>query len=391
MTYATELKIDPIPLEYCEYIKEHIDSFDILSRSFFDSVLIVRSLPEHIEKWLKTNIADIDWFVGKFKANYPAIHRDNGLAESLWFLVQKGNEGVESLFYAPDGQTVIENQVLDENKWHLFKNDIWHNQGGLQDGNERIIVWGRVHGYHSTWREVLDFAADPADYNGGSDPDRTGYICNLKAGYNTIPLSLYSDMTDLFYADTGLKKDEIVSAISRGQIYSKQWLVQELETRLPNQAHVFIFGGWIGLAARLLFEKYNTRIASITCIDLDGSLAKANYHLNNAFGDKFKFIQVDVFNIDLEVLMLDIPFENRVFINCSCDNIDSTERYVKEITPFAAVNVLQQNNYENTKSHLSVKDMDEFKQQIKELDHIVYLDTIKFPMYERYMAISIKE
>lgn len=164
MSYATPLNLTPLPMEYCNHIKQHFDTYEVLSRSFFDEVLVVRTLPDFIEGWLKENIADIPWFTGKFRANYPAIHRDNGLAVSFWFLVQKGNDNVKSLFYAPDGKTVIESSVLEENRWHLFKNDIWHNQGGLKAGNERIIVWGRGHGYHPSWREVTEFAANPEDY-----------------------------------------------------------------------------------------------------------------------------------------------------------------------------------------------------------------------------------
>lgn len=164
MAYATELKIQPLPLEYCQHVKENFDTFEVISRSFFSDLLVVRALPDFIDSWLKDNIADIRWFTGKFNDNYPAIHRDNGLAESFWFLVQKGNDDVKSLFYAPDGKTVIEDSVLDENKWYLFKNDIWHNQGGLQKGNERIIIWGQVHSYHDSWRAVTPFAANPDDY-----------------------------------------------------------------------------------------------------------------------------------------------------------------------------------------------------------------------------------
>lgn len=214
------------------------------------------------------------------------------------------------------------------------------------------------------------------------------YNVKINKPYSHISLDLYSDITDLYYANTGLSDREIASAISRGQIFSKQWMIQELQPYLPDDAHIVIFGSWIGLAARLLFEQLNDQIATIACIELDGRMDKPSWHLNYKYSDKFKFFHSDVFEFDLNAYLKDVPFEKRVFINCSCDNIDSTERYVEAITPLASVNVLQQNNYQSERSHLSVNSIDEFKTQVKQLKHQVFFDTLSFSMYDRYMVIS---
>lgn len=213
-------------------------------------------------------------------------------------------------------------------------------------------------------------------------------MAQLTEPYRHIGLDLYSDITDLFYAKTGLPDAEIQSAISRGQIYSKQWMVQELEPYLPMNANVVIVGSWIGLGARLLLERFSERIASVTCIEFDARMKAPTWHLNHPYSDKFTFLNADIFKLDFHLLVGHLPRSSRVFINCSCDNIDSTERYVDEITHHAAINLLQQNNYQSPRSHLSVDSLKEFEAQIRRLRNPVYLDTMSFPMYDRYMVIS---
>lgn len=65
--------------------------------------------------------------------------------------------------------------------------------------------------------------------------------------------------------------DYIRDAFSSGQISSKIWLCEELEKLFDRIDHIWIYGGWYGLAAFLLKSRNNIEIGKIRSWDIDPS------------------------------------------------------------------------------------------------------------------------
>jgi hypothetical protein len=176
-----------------------------------------------------------------------------------------------------------------------------------------------------------------------------------------------------------------MDAFWRGQIKSKEWLLDELYKVRHNAKEwptIDIHGGWVGTLASLFFQS-NMYIDKIKSIDIDPTCEKIASDMNQMEleAGRFRAITAD---------MCTYRSDADIVINTSFEHI-TQEQYDLWLAglPQNSLIVLQSNNY-NIPTHVRIaKDLDEFKKQA-DLETIVYAGELDLPLYKRFMIIGKK-
>jgi len=190
---------------------------------------------------------------------------------------------------------------------------------------------------------------------------------------------------------------------SRGQLYSKLWLVSELKKLNLDLGTVFLCAGWYGTLATMIFES-GIKVGNIRSFDIDPSCAKIAEIFNKPwFIDdwKFKSITEDIMNIDysrhtwqewsktnnrMSYPVTDCP---DTVINTSCEHIENFDEWYNKI-PTGTTVVLQSNNYYEVEEHVNcVSSKEQFDKQVT-MSECLYLGELPLDKYTRYMKIGIK-
>lgn len=176
-----------------------------------------------------------------------------------------------------------------------------------------------------------------------------------------------------------------LDAFWRGQILSKEWLIEELENH-RSAVGIFptveIHGGWVGTLASLLFQS-NLNIKHINSIDIDPSCEEIARIMNQIELESGKFHAITsdmcIFKSSADIV-----------INTSFEHITQDEYnfWLSGIREDSLI-VLQTNNY-NISEHVRLaNDLYEFKFQAN-LKTILYEGELDLPLYKRFMIIGKK-
>lgn len=177
-----------------------------------------------------------------------------------------------------------------------------------------------------------------------------------------------------------------LDAFWSGQIDSKVWLVSELNKIIKDPSNIYIFGGWIGVLASLIFQNSSFEILKIRNIDIDpwcekiaDTLCKP-YEVNDW---QFKAITSDMSTYEYEW-----GLDPHIVINTSTEHVDQNiyNAWFDKI-PKDSLIIIQGNDYFACNEHVRCsKNLSEFKIQNHVYDSL-YEGELKTDMYTRYMCI----
>ena len=191
--------------------------------------------------------------------------------------------------------------------------------------------------------------------------------------------------------------------LSRGQLLSKIWLIEELKKTGIDLGCVFVCAGWVGMLPALMLRDPNLKFSKIRSFDIDPACANAADTLNKQHvfnGLKFKASTCDILDIDytsflyttvksngIQDMLEDIP---NTIINTSCDHIERFDRWWS-LVPNDRLIVLQNNDAKGLDSdHVNtVADIEEFKSQCP-MQKILFQGSLQLPKFNRYMLIGYK-
>lgn len=170
-----------------------------------------------------------------------------------------------------------------------------------------------------------------------------------------------------------------MDAFWRGQMSSKEWLVNNLKPFITDPVSVDIHGGWVGTLASLLFQG-GLPIKNIRSIDIDPTCEPIAMMLNKPeeMIGKFRAVTAD---------MCVIRSDADVIINTSCEHITQYE-YDMWLSglPHNSLLVLQSNNY-TFPDHVRVAhSLEEFKEQSN--IEVLWEGQLVMPVYTRWMIIG---
>jgi len=171
-----------------------------------------------------------------------------------------------------------------------------------------------------------------------------------------------------------------LDAFWRGQISSKEWLVEELSNHIAEHVDIEIHGGWVGVLASLLFQS-NIPVNSIRSIDLDPTCESIANEMNmlEKIENRFLAITDD---------MCSRKSNADVIINTSCEHLTQSQfdDWLENID--SRLLVLQSNNYKINEHIRIANSLNEFIEQsnIK----VKWSGTKELPLYNRWMIIGTK-
>ena len=174
----------------------------------------------------------------------------------------------------------------------------------------------------------------------------------------------------------------VLDAFWRGQIQSKEWLIETLTHHIPiktDPVNIEIHGGWVGVLASMLFQSH-IPIRRIVSLDIDPSCEPVATMMNKIEEQdgKFRAITGDMCNL--------ISFVD-VVINTSCEHItqEQYETWLGKRNKDQLL-VLQSNNYKIAEHVRTADRLAEFIEQ----SHIavVWSGSLKTQLYDRWMIIG---
>jgi hypothetical protein len=198
-------------------------------------------------------------------------------------------------------------------------------------------------------------------------------------------------------------KLQIADAVSRQQILSKKWAIEEMHKALGGDlGMVFIVGGWYGTLAAMMFESERFPGLQIRSFDIDPDCAAIADTMNR---DKvvqnwtFKAATANMCELNYvqakyivkrsdgsEQELLDSP---DLIINSSCEHIANFDSWISRI-PNGMPLVLQSNDFWTAPDHVNcVPSLEEFKKQCQ-LKKILFEGSLDLQDYTRFMLIGSK-
>ena len=268
-------------------------------------------------------------------------------------------QNLHSLFRLLPGNDELRKAVLDQNMHSIFR--LLENED-----LKKLILDNNIH---SLWRILEEYT-------------NSNFVYALK----------YIDREQIDF-------DE--DCLSRGQLQSKLWLVDELKAIGVDLGVVFLCAGWYGTLATLIFES-GIHFEKIRSFDIDESTESIADIFNKPWiinGWKFKSVIQDIHDInftnhsyivskgknDFEVLY-DTP---DTIINTSCEHINNFEEWYANI-PNGKLVILQCNDYVEIEEHVNChKTLQGFETQTP-LEVELFSGEIQLDKYKRYMRIGYK-
>jgi hypothetical protein len=189
--------------------------------------------------------------------------------------------------------------------------------------------------------------------------------------------------------------------LSRGQLRSKLWLVNELKKIGIDLGVVFLCAGWYGTLATMLFES-KLSIEKIRSFDIDDRTENIAEIFNRPWvidNWKFKPVVQDICDINFDEHSYVVSKDNGEFevlwdrpdtiINTSCEHIDNFEQWYKKI-PKGKFVVMQCNNFKEVEEHVNTHDtLESFSQQTP-LEVELYSGELDLGKYKRFMRIGYR-
>jgi hypothetical protein len=177
-----------------------------------------------------------------------------------------------------------------------------------------------------------------------------------------------------------------LEAFWSGQLDSKLWLVDTLNSIVKQESNIYIFGGWIGTLASILFQCSTFKINKIRSIDIDPwceSVADTickSYEMN-----KWKF---KARTCDMSIYDYEWEINPQIVINTSTEHIPQKiyDQWYDKI-PDDTLVVAQGNDFFICNGHIRCsKNLQEFK-LLNHVNNCIFEGELKTDIYTRFMCI----
>lgn len=209
--------------------------------------------------------------------------------------------------------------------------------------------------------------------------------------------SLLKGLYSLFAKEEDFETD----CMSRGQIRSKVWLVEELKKLDLELGTVYLLGGWYATLGPL-FKDHQLKIEKLRSFDVDPKCTPIAGRMNKDWEMqdwKFKATTFDIHDLNYELAtyttvnskgetatLNEVP---NTLINTSCEHIENFDDWFKKI-PQGRLLILQSNDYFDNDQHVNcVKNLEDFKNKVP-LSEILYEGELDLGLYKRFMLIGYK-
>jgi len=335
------------------------------------------------------------------------------------------DQNLHSIFRLYDEVDDLRSAVADQNLYGLFR---------LYDGVDdlrKAVADQNLHSLLRLYDDVDDLRRAVADqnlhslfrlYDGVDDLRKAIIDKNLHSLFRLMDLddlskmilndnrySMYRLIESIYdsHIIEALKKLEnkniqfAVDCMSRGQLKSKIWLIEQLTKLDLDLGCVFLCAGWYATLATMIFESGIT-VKKIRSFDLDPSCKAIAEIFNSRWVKdewKFKAVTKDIFDINfrLEEYQLtnskgdivdtwDVP---DTVINTSCEHIEDFENWYAKI-PEGVLVILQTNDFVSVQDHVNCSlNLHEFSNQTP-MSECLFSEELDLGNYRRFMRIGYR-
>lgn len=189
--------------------------------------------------------------------------------------------------------------------------------------------------------------------------------------------------------------------VSRGQLQSKIWLINELKKINTNLGSVFLCAGWYGVLSVMLFES-NIALTKIRSFDIDPTTPDIAKVFNKPWvvdNWKFQASVEDIHKINYSGHTYSVTRTNgstcylfdkpNTIINTSCEHITEFDSWYSML-PNGKLLVLQANDYNDLDIHTNCyNDLKDFTKHTP-MKQVLYSGVLKLEKYNRFMRIGYK-
>lgn len=209
----------------------------------------------------------------------------------------------------------------------------------------------------------------------------------------------YTFIADLIKAQEKHPNFNWNDALSRGQLESKQWILDNFPKEFENKL-TFVLGGWVGVLSWLLLNSnLVNKIRSFDINENSNIIAKDlnRKYLSNSW--KFQASNVDIMNINGNYLKFNVSRNDNtivelnekpeLIINTICEHLKDSDLWWNNLIdkiPF----IIQSNNAFQYPDHVNChKNLKEFDNKFP-CNKTLFLSEYKTENYTRFMKIGYK-
>lgn len=138
------LKFPDIPADILSRVSRRYDDYSLKVNYGNGLFSWSDDCTDEILPWCKQNICEtMHWGFQIMRGNIP-MHRDIGTEIKFVYLIEAGGSDVKTNFYADDGVTITHSYVIPPLQWHILKANAYHSVDGVDPGQIRFSLTGRI-------------------------------------------------------------------------------------------------------------------------------------------------------------------------------------------------------------------------------------------------------
>lgn len=181
------------------------------------------------------------------------------------------------------------------------------------------------------------------------------------------------------------QRTRALDAFWSGQLDSKSWLVEHLTPLVTESSNVYIFGGWIGVLASMLFQS-GMPIKKIRSIDIDPWCEAVADDVNKSQemdGWRFKAVTGD-----MTTYRYQSDISPDIVINTSSEHVTQKQYdYWYDHIPAGSLIVVQGNDYFSCGEHIRCsKNLRDF-QDMNHVENPLFSGQFHTEQYTRFMSV----
>jgi hypothetical protein len=138
------LKLPSIPVDIIDRLPKNFDQFRLEGEYANGAYSWSHDHNNEINDWCRQNICEnMYWGFQIMRGDVPR-HKNIGTETKLIYLIQASGDKVETNFWADDKITLTHSYIIPVNSWHVLRAKAYHSVDGVEPGQIRFSLTGRI-------------------------------------------------------------------------------------------------------------------------------------------------------------------------------------------------------------------------------------------------------
>jgi hypothetical protein len=138
--YIQYLNLPKIPDSIIKNLPKNFESYETLN---IDNYNWTKSHNHDLNEWAQEHISEEMYFAFQIMTGDLPVHKDVDSKTKLLYIIDQGGDNVFTKFW-DDKPNLLDEYVIDKNRWHVLKSDTNHSVEGIEQGKLRWSVIARI-------------------------------------------------------------------------------------------------------------------------------------------------------------------------------------------------------------------------------------------------------